>query len=135
MLKISPDKYKLANPTAHTDGLYMAPELYKNEIFHRSVDAFSFSFVLYEMIEGIPAFRSKAPKDVNKMICLEGLRPPLKTKSKTYLSDLNELIEECWSPQPIMRPTFSEIILRLDRMYESYPKPSRWKDNFKLPWK
>lgn len=30
-------------------GLYIAPEFYKNEIFDRSVDAFSFSLILYEV--------------------------------------------------------------------------------------
>ncbi|RWW22383.1 hypothetical protein GW17_00013410 [Ensete ventricosum] len=44
------------------------------------------------------------------------------------------LIEECWNPQPGVRPTFSEIILRLDKMYANCPKPGRWKENFKLPW-
>ncbi|CAL9137699.1 unnamed protein product [Musa acuminata var. zebrina] len=133
--KLSPDRYKLAHPMAHIDSLYIAPELYKNEIFDRSVDAFSFSLILYEMIEGVPAFHPKAPGDVAQMICLEGIRPILKTKSKAYAPDLNELIEECWNPQPVVRPTFSEIILRLDKMYANCSRPSRWKENFKLPWK
>lgn len=30
-------------------GLYMAPEVYKGEIFDRSVDAFSFGIILYEV--------------------------------------------------------------------------------------
>ncbi|URD86004.1 serine threonine protein kinase [Musa troglodytarum] len=114
--KLSPDRCKLAHPMAHIDSLYIAPELYKNEIFDRSVDAFSFSLILYEMIEGVPVFHPKAPGDVAQMICLEGIRPILKTKSKAYPPDLNELIEECWNPQPVVRPTFSEIILRLDKI-------------------
>ncbi|THU46193.1 hypothetical protein C4D60_Mb09t02360 [Musa balbisiana] len=135
MLKISPDRYKLVNPMADTNSSYAAPELYKNEIFDKSVDSFSFGLILYEMIEGIPAFRThtKAPEDVAKMICLEGSRPILKTRSKNYPADLNELIEECWDHQPMVRPTFSEIILRLDKMYANCPR-NRWKDNFKLPW-
>ncbi|URD86009.1 serine threonine protein kinase [Musa troglodytarum] len=90
---------------------------------------------LPKMIEGVPVFHPKAPGDVAQMICLEGIRPILKTKSKAYPPDLNELIEECWNPQPVVRPTFSEIILRLDKMYANCPKPGRWKENFKLPWK
>ncbi|CAL9165374.1 unnamed protein product [Musa hybrid cultivar] len=135
MLKISPDRYKLVNPMADTNSSYIAPELYKNEIFDKSVDSFSFGLILYEMIEGIPAFRThiKAPGDVAKMICLEGSRPILKTGSKNYPADLNELIEECRDPQPMVRPTFSEIILRLDKMFANCPK-NRWKYNFRLPW-
>ncbi|XP_042391076.1 integrin-linked protein kinase 1-like isoform X1 [Zingiber officinale] len=136
MLKVTPDRYKLTNPMTHIDSQYIAPELYNNETFDRSVDAFSFSFILFEMIEGIPAFHSKAPKEVAKMICVDNYRPsPLKIKSKTNLSDLFELIEECWDVQPAIRPKFSEIILRLEKMYEKLSKQSRWRENFKLPWK
>ncbi|KAK9289164.1 hypothetical protein L1049_017638 [Liquidambar formosana] len=49
--KISPDKVKLAQPGAHIDlsSLYLAPELSKDELFDRSVDAFSFGLILYEV--------------------------------------------------------------------------------------
>lgn len=45
-----------------------------------------------QMIEGVPAFHPKAPGDVAQMICLEGIRPILKTKSKAYPPDLNEYV-------------------------------------------
>ncbi|WOL00396.1 serine/threonine-protein kinase STY17 isoform X2 [Canna indica] len=136
MTKLSPDRYKLAQPIAHhAVSPYIAPELYKNETFDKSVDVFSFSLILYEMIEGVPPFHPKVPEDVAKMICLEGVRPALKTRFKTYPPDLNELIEECWNPQPAVRPTFLDIIMRLDKMYENCSKQSRWRDNLKIFWK
>uniref|UniRef100_A0A1D1XMP7 non-specific serine/threonine protein kinase n=1 Tax=Anthurium amnicola TaxID=1678845 RepID=A0A1D1XMP7_9ARAE len=135
MTKVSPDKAKLARPAARIDSLYVAPEVYKDEIFDRSIDAFSFGFILYEMIEGSPAFHPKTPEDAANMICIEGLRPPFKAKSKNYPLDLKELIEECWNPKPVMRPTFSEIIVRLDKIYAVCAKQGRWKNNFKFPWK
>ncbi|URE27475.1 serine threonine protein kinase [Musa troglodytarum] len=51
MLKISPDRYKLVNPMADTNSSYVAPELYKNEIFDKSVDSFSFGLILYEVCQ------------------------------------------------------------------------------------
>lgn len=113
----------------------MAPELYRDEIFDGSVDTFSFGLTLYEMIEGAPVFHPKDPEDIAKMICLEGKRPPLKYKSKNYPIELKELIEECWDPGPVIRPTFSEIIVRLDKICSIIAKQGRWKDTFKLPWK
>ncbi|MQL76178.1 hypothetical protein Taro_008575, partial [Colocasia esculenta] len=128
MSQVSPDKAKLAHPAAMLDSPspYMAPEVYKNEVFDRSIDAFSFGFILFEqsqhisvcfilhvvsqMMEGAPAFHPKSPEDAAKMICSEGMRPPFKCKSKSYPPDLKELIEECWDPEPVVRPTFSEII-------------------------
>lgn len=135
--KVSSDKVRLENAKAQIDNfsLYTAPELYKDEVFDTSVDAFSFGLILYEMIEGAPAFHPKSPEEASKMICLDRLRPPLKIKSKSYPLDVKELIEECWNPEPVIRPTFSEIIIRLDKVYAICAKQGRWKDTFKLPWK
>lgn len=135
--KISTDKAKLSQASFCVDpaNIYMAPELYKDEIFDRSVDAFSFGLVLYEMIEG-PAFHPKSSEEVSKMICIDKMRPPFKLiKSKGYPTDLKELIEECWNPEPVVRPTFSEIIVRLDKIDANCSKHGWWKDTFKLPWK
>ncbi|KAJ4756497.1 Integrin-linked kinase family protein [Rhynchospora pubera] len=135
MTKVSEDEYRFANPVEFSDNSYVAPEVYKNDVFGRGVDAFSFGLILYEMIEGAPAFYPKGAHEVVKMICLEGQRPPFKNKMKSYLSDSKELIQECWDPRPASRPTFSEIIARLSKMDSICVKQSRWKDNFKLPWK
>ncbi|KAJ4968121.1 hypothetical protein NE237_014822 [Protea cynaroides] len=134
--KISPDKAKLAQE-AHVDpsSLYVAPEVYKDEIFDRTVDAFSFGLILYEMIEGVQPFHPIPPEEAAKMICLEGKRPPLKAKSRSYPQDLKGLIEECWNPEPDVRPTFTEIIIRLDKIVANCSKHGWWKETFKLPWK
>jgi hypothetical protein len=42
------------------------------------------------MIEGAPPFHPKPPEEVAKMICIEGSRPSLKNKVKSYPSDLKE---------------------------------------------
>ncbi|KAI4324385.1 hypothetical protein L6164_023929 [Bauhinia variegata] len=135
--KISPDMGRLVQPGANIDlsSLYLAPEVYKDEIFNRSVDAYSFGLVLYEMMEGIQPFHPKSPDEALKLMCLEGKRPSFKTKSKSYPPDLKELIEECWDPEPFVRPTFSEVIVRLDKIVANCSKHGWWKDTFKLPWK
>lgn len=134
--KLSDDKVKLTRPWPKVDcSRYVAPEVYKDEIFDRSVDIFSFSFILYEMMEGTPPFHMKSPEDAAKLSCLEGSRPPFKVKSKNYPPDLKELIEECWSSEPSERPRFPEIIGRLDKIVAHCSKQGWWKDTFKLPWK
>ncbi|CAA7396615.1 unnamed protein product [Spirodela intermedia] len=131
--KLSPGKAKLAQPAVKTDSssIYMAPELFKDEMIDRSVDAFSFGLIMYEMIEGAPAFHPEAAAD---LICVQGRRPPFTSKSKNRPSDLKELIRECWNPEPLMRPTFSEMIVRLDKIYAACAKVGRWKNNFMLLW-
>ncbi|KAI4304153.1 hypothetical protein MLD38_039704 [Melastoma candidum] len=137
LYKVSPDKAKLAHPEAQSDllRLYVAPEIYKDETFDRSVDAFSFGLILYEMIEGVQPFHPASPEEAARMICLEGQRPSFRIKLKTYSPDLKELIEECWDPEPLVRPTFSEIIVRLDKIAMNCSRQGWWKDTFKLPWK
>ncbi|GLU15002.1 hypothetical protein SLE2022_315320 [Rubroshorea leprosula] len=135
--QISPDKAKLAQPASHIDqsNIYMAPEVFKDEIFDRSVDAYSLGIMLYEMIEGVQPFHPKPTEEVVKMMCLEGKRPSFKIKAKSYPPDLKELIEECWDEKPVVRPTFSEIIVRLDRIVANCSKQGLLKGTFKFPWK
>ncbi|EPS72596.1 hypothetical protein M569_02160 [Genlisea aurea] len=135
MSTISPDKAKLVQPEAiDHSSCYVAPELYRNEIFDRHVDVHSFGVILYEMMEGSPPFCSKSPEESARIICLEEKRPTIKSKSKSFPQELKELIEECWNPDPNSRPGFSEIIVRLDRTMATCTKQGWWKDTFKLPW-
>lgn len=135
LTKVSEDKVQMAQPVAKLDNVYIAPEVYKNEPFDRSVDVFAFGLILYEMIEGTPAFHPNPQEEAAKMICLEGSRPTFKNKPKYYPSDVKELIQECWDPTPSVRPTFAEIIVRLNKIHASCAKQGRWRDTFKLPWK
>ncbi|QCD84580.1 serine/threonine-protein kinase CTR1 [Vigna unguiculata] len=133
---ISPDQAKLVHPDPNIDlsSLYVAPEIYKDEVFDRSVDAYSFGLIIYEMLEGTPPFHPKPSEEVVKLLCLEGKRPTIKIKTKHYPPDLKELIEECWDPTPVVRPTFSQVIVRLNKIVATCSKQGWWKDTFKLPW-
>ncbi|ERN20227.1 hypothetical protein AMTRI_Chr06g178650 [Amborella trichopoda] len=137
LTKMSPEKFKVVQlgDLLGDSRLHTAPEVQKGEVFDRSADAFSFGLILYEMMEGAPPFHPKAPEEASEMIAIQGLRPPFKIKSKHYPPDLKELIQECWDPEPVVRPTFSEIIVRLDRVVSYCAKQGWWKETFKLPWK
>ncbi|KAL1807907.1 integrin-linked protein kinase 1 isoform X1 [Daucus carota subsp. sativus] len=132
MSTISPDKAKLLQPEVidHCN-LYMAPEIYNDEIFEKRADVYSFGLIAYEMVEGVQPFQPKSPEEAVRLMCVEGKRP--KHKSKSYPSDLIELIEQCWSPKYDSRPSFAEVIVRLDKIILNCNKQG-WKDTFKLPW-
>ncbi|CAH2063487.1 unnamed protein product [Thlaspi arvense] len=134
--KTSEDNARVVNQ-AHIDksNYYIAPEIYKDETFDKRVDVHSFGVILYEMTEGVSIFHPKPPEEVAESICVDGKRPIIKTKSKSYPPELKELIEECWHPEISMRPIFSEIIIRLDKIVASCSKQGWWKDTFKFPWK
>ncbi|KAG8054385.1 hypothetical protein GUJ93_ZPchr0001g32883 [Zizania palustris] len=132
--KVAPGKVKLIDHESFADNFshYTAPELYRNEMFDASVDAFSFGFILYEMVEGTHTVHGKSSEDSGHTIRYDGMRPSLKNKLKAYPPDFKALIEECWEPHGMARPTFSEIIIRLDKIYAQCMKQGTWKDSLKI---
>ncbi|KAG8365580.1 hypothetical protein BUALT_Bualt18G0120200 [Buddleja alternifolia] len=105
---------------------YLAPEVFNNEEYDTKVDVFSFALILQEMIEGCKPFNSKQDHEVPKSYAQKE-RPPFRAPSKFYAHELKDLIEECWSEKPANRPTFKQIIPRLQAIYNSFGHRKRWK--------
>lgn len=78
------------------------------EVWTEKVDVYSYAMTCYEVLTGCIPFEERAPNDYDGVI--DGERPPL----PNYVDDeLAELVKSCWHPDPLKRPTFSEILLRL----------------------
>ncbi|XP_044461224.1 integrin-linked protein kinase 1-like [Mangifera indica] len=105
---------------------YVAPEVFRNEEYDTKVDVFSFALIVQEMIEGYPPFCMKQDNEVPKAY-VAGQRPPFKAPAKRYAHGLKELIEECWNEKPTKRPTFRQIITRLESIDNSIGHKRRWK--------
>ncbi|KAK9227563.1 hypothetical protein WN943_012616 [Citrus x changshan-huyou] len=105
---------------------YVAPEVFKNEEYDTKVDVFSFALILQEMIEGCPPFTMKHDNEVPKAYAARQ-RPPFKAPAKLYARGLKELIEECWNEKPAKRPTFRQIITKLESINNSINHKRRWK--------
>lgn len=105
---------------------YVAPEVFRNEDYDTKVDVFSFALILQEMIEGCQPFFMKNEDDVPKAYVAKE-RPPFNAPAKNYAHGLRELIEECWHEDPAERPTFRQIITRLESSYNSINRRRRWK--------
>ncbi|XP_050287530.1 integrin-linked protein kinase 1 [Quercus robur] len=105
---------------------YIAPEVYKNEEYDTKVDVFSFALILQEMIEGCPPFSAKQENEVPKVYAAKE-RPPFNSPAKHYAHGLKELIEECWSEKPAKRPTFRQVLTRLESIHNSFAHKRRWK--------
>ncbi|GMY37722.1 integrin-linked protein kinase 1 [Fagus crenata] len=113
--------------TCHeTSCRYIAPEVFRNEEYDTKVDVFSFALIMQEMIEGCPPFSAKHEKEVPKVYCAKE-RPPFRAPTKLYAHGLKELIEECWSEKPAKRPTFRQIITKLESIHNSLSHKRRWK--------
>ncbi|KAK4438917.1 Integrin-linked protein kinase [Sesamum alatum] len=109
-----------------TSWRYAAPEVFRNEEYDTKVDVFSFALILQEMIEGCPPFPKRKEIEVAKAY-VANERPPFEAPPKRYAHGLRQLIEDCWDEKPSKRPTFGEIILKLDEINKHFCRKRRWK--------
>ncbi|KQK15061.1 hypothetical protein BRADI_1g20390v3 [Brachypodium distachyon] len=108
------DVYKMTGETGSYR--YMAPEVFKHRKYDRKVDIFSFAMILYEMLEGDPPFSNYEPYEAAKYVA-DGHRPAF--RSKGHISELKDLTELCWDADINLRPSFLEILKRLEKIKET----------------
>ncbi|GLT98417.1 hypothetical protein SLE2022_159220 [Rubroshorea leprosula] len=117
----SHDVYKLTGETGSYR--YMAPEVFKHRRYDKKVDVFSFAMILYEMLEGEPPFSNYEPYEAAKYVA-DGHRPVFRTKS--CLPELRDLTEKCWAADMNQRPSFLEILKKLEKIKENLPSDHHW---------
>ncbi|KAG4165419.1 hypothetical protein ERO13_A13G085100v2 [Gossypium hirsutum] len=105
------DVYKMTGETGSYR--YMAPEVFKHRKYDKKVDVFSFAMILYEMLEGEPPFSNYEPYEAAKYVAA-GHRPSF--RSKSYLPELRDLTDNCWAADMNQRPSFLDILKRLEKM-------------------
>ncbi|KAK7278550.1 hypothetical protein RJT34_23580 [Clitoria ternatea] len=100
---------------------WMAPELLDGNSCRVSekVDIFSFGIAMWEILTGEEPYSNMHCGAIIGGIVNNTLRPPV---PKRCDSEWRKLMEECWSPDPAARPTFTEIKNRLRNMSTSLPK-------------
>eukprot|EP01125_Pyxidicula_operculata_P011861 TRINITY_DN387_c4_g1_i1.p1 TRINITY_DN387_c4_g1~~TRINITY_DN387_c4_g1_i1.p1 ORF type:complete len:547 (+),score=161.28 TRINITY_DN387_c4_g1_i1:95-1735(+) len=96
--------------------LWMAPEALRNQPHSEKADVYSFAIVMWQVICWDPnPFNEYLEKgDLDGLIdavCDKHERPPI---PKTLHSSLASIIQDSWHHKPKLRPSFGEIIVRLD---------------------
>ncbi|CAA0822482.1 VH1-interacting kinase [Striga hermonthica] len=117
----SHDVYKMTGETGSYR--YMAPEVFKHRKYDKKVDVFSFAMILYEMLEGEPPLSNYEPYEAARYVA-EGHRPMFRAKG--FIPELRELTTLCWSADMNQRPTFLEILKRLEKIKENLPSDHHW---------
>ncbi|KAL8518645.1 hypothetical protein ACS0TY_009842 [Phlomoides rotata] len=117
----SHDVYKLTGETGSYR--YMAPEVFKHRKYDKKVDVFSFAMILYEMLEGDSPMSNYEPYEAARYVA-EGHRPMLRAKG--FIPCLRELIEQCWAADMNERPSFLEILRKLEKIKEVLPSDHSW---------
>ncbi|KAF8679194.1 hypothetical protein HU200_045962 [Digitaria exilis] len=114
------DVYKMTGETGSYR--YMAPEVFKHRKYDKKVDIFSFAMILYEMLEGDPPFSNYEPYEAAKYVA-DGHRPAFR---KGHANEVKDLVEVCWSGDISLRPSFLEILKRLEKLKEHFTQDTHW---------
>ena len=117
--QFGPDGHSFSKMTRQTGtARYMAPECFTSTDYSRKVDVFSYGIMIYELWT-----RKRAYEDlyltmdtVAKMVATEDFRPAI---PKHWPPELKGFIEECWDPNPEVRPEFDAIVVRLTKMMQA----------------
>ncbi|XP_038996059.1 uncharacterized protein LOC120120488 isoform X2 [Hibiscus syriacus] len=91
---------------------WMAPELLNgssNKVSEK-VDVFSFGIVLWEILTGEEPYANMHYGAIIGGIVSNTLRPPVPSYCDP---EWKLLMEQCWAPDPVVRPSFTEIARRL----------------------
>lgn len=98
---------------------WMAPELLNGSSSKVSekVDVFSFGIVLWEILTGEEPYANMHYGAIIGGIVSNTLRPLVPSFCD---SEWKRLMEQCWAPDPVVRPSFTEIASRL-RVMSSKP--------------
>ncbi|KAJ4975310.1 hypothetical protein NE237_000416 [Protea cynaroides] len=91
---------------------WMAPELLNGSSSKVSekVDVFSFGIVLWEILTGEEPYANMHYGAIIGGIVNNTLRPPVPSYCDP---EWRRLMEQCWAPDPLVRPSFTEIASRL----------------------
>ncbi|GAB4854722.1 hypothetical protein Ancab_023307 [Ancistrocladus abbreviatus] len=94
---------------------WMAPELLNgssNKVSEK-VDVFSFGIVLWEILTGEEPYANMHYGAIIGGIVNKTLRPPIPNYCD---QEWRKLMEQCWAPNPVARPSFTDIASQLRSM-------------------
>lgn len=114
--------YKLTGETGSYR--YMAPEVFRHEPYNLKVDVYSFAMIIFQVFETTPPYAGCDPVEAARSAAMLGARPvfpPRRNLSEVQL-ELRDLITCCWASDAEARPSFEDIIARLENLLSKLPK-------------
>ena len=119
--------------------LWAAPELLtsEQEVATEASDVYSFGVVLFEFLYRETPYQSVDSKSIVYMVS-QGKRPDMYASQKAQASILRldqglvpllKLMKRCWSEDPRDRPTFHDILTKLEEESQAYRKEYKFDVN------
>mmetsp|Transcript_17293 Transcript_17293/g.47897 ORF Transcript_17293/g.47897 Transcript_17293/m.47897 type:complete len:288 (+) Transcript_17293:48-911(+) len=107
------EKYSMSGETGSLR--YMAPEVARSFPYNYKADVYSFGVILWEMNAGKKPFADYDRDTFYDSVIHGGERMKC---NKKWPEELSDLITACWHENPDLRPSFAEIIDKIDALLE-----------------
>jgi serine/threonine protein kinase len=116
--------YKLTGETGSYR--YMAPEVFRHEPYSLRVDVYSFAMIAFQLFECSVPFHGHDPVDAARQAAMLGARPgfPPRRSLTPMTEALRQLVSDCWHPDADARPTFEDVVGRLEDLLRRLPAHS-----------
>ncbi|RHZ74580.1 hypothetical protein Glove_220g39 [Diversispora epigaea] len=96
---------------------YIAPEVLIGGEYTKAADVYSFAFVAYEIITGLPPYHNVShDNDLALKIC-NGFRPKIPIHTPKLIT---QIIMRCWDARITHRPNFEELYYKLGDYLDYY---------------
>ena len=102
--------------------VYIAPEVFRSEIYEVSADIYSLGIMLWEMWYGQPAFTNIKLTSLTaffNLIVNEGYRPEHDNKCRAPPPYWQGLMMKCWETDPTKRPNAKKCKEDLTELYKT----------------
>jgi len=112
---------------------WTAPEVLRGDEAKISpkIDVYSFAIILWELITGRVPYRGIRDAQIVQLVAFETARPgPPPQPGKSGVApdcpvELCTIVADCWAEEPSIRPTFEELMRRLDDLLKSIRKEKK----------
>ncbi len=103
---------------------FLQQEAFLKHPFSPKSDVYSYSIVLWELVsrslcgkysKAFSEFNLKQDYQIRMKAAKSGLRPTLATD---FPPSFRQLIEACWHKEPAQRPIFSDVLTRLNQLFQ-----------------
>lgn len=108
------DVYSMSGETGSLR--YMAPEVAEGTPYNAAVDVYSFGILLWELNAGTKPFLGLTRGAFFEQVVHGGERPPI--RNNKWPEPLCNLMRECWDASMWNRPTFRQVLERLDSLLD-----------------
>eukprot|EP01084_Bolivina_argentea_P134082 236583_1 len=117
---------------------YLPPEILQNieyddklllsvksnkSFYDKSVDVFSYGYVIWEIITRRLLYKGKTQRDIKKIVVQQNFRPELTPNDLIGCPDaelLNKLMNDCFNRNPSKRPSFESIMKLLQKNEDKF---------------